>query len=115
MLRAGAALESGQVEAFGRLMNESHVSMRDDYEISCRELDTLVEIAWGIEGVLGSRMTGGGFGGCSVSMVRAESVERFGASLAAGYTAATGIAPEILVCSPGEGVSMVSDWGAASP
>jgi galactokinase len=111
VLRAGAALESGRVEEFGSLMNESHASMRDDYEISCRELDTLVEIARGIEGVLGSRMTGGGFGGCTVSMVRAGSVERFGASLAAGYAAATGITPQILICSPGDGVGMVSNGG----
>ncbi len=94
----------GEVEEFGRLMNASHVSMRDDYEISCRELDILVELAWRVEGVLGSRMTGGGFGGCTVSMVRADAVERFRASLAAGYAAATGITPDILVCSPGDGV-----------
>ena len=114
VLRAGAALESGQVEEFGRLMNESHASMRDDYEISCWEVDVLVALAWRIEGVLGSRMTGGGFGGCTVSMVRAEAVERFGASLAAGYAAQTGINPPILICSPGEGVGMVSNHGAAS-
>ena len=88
--------------------------MRDDYEISCPELDVLVELAWDIEGVLGSRMTGGGFGGCTVSMVRAEAVERFGASLAAGYAARTGITPPILICSPGEGVGMVSSQEAAS-
>jgi galactokinase len=105
--RAGAALDAGRVEEFGRLMNASHVSMRDDYEISCRELDILVELAWRVEGVLGSRMTGGGFGGCTVSMVRAEAVERFRASLAAGYAAATGITPDILVCSPGDGVVAV--------
>ena len=75
--RAGAALDAGRVEEFGRLMNASHVSMRDDYEISCRELDILVELAWRVEGVLGSRMTGGGFGGCTVSMVRADAVDRF--------------------------------------
>ncbi|MGD1038261.1 MAG: galactokinase [Roseiarcus sp.] len=109
VLRAGAALEAGQVEEFGRLMNESHRSMRDDYEISCRELDILVELAWRIEGVLGSRMTGGGFGGCTVSMVRADAVDRFRASVAAGYAAATGITPQILVCSPGDGVSAVTD------
>ncbi len=108
VLRAGAALDAGEVEEFGRLMNESHVSMRDDYEISCRELDILVELAWRVEGVLGSRMTGGGFGGCTVSMVRAGAVERFRVSLAAGYLAATGIAPEILVCSPGDGVGAVA-------
>jgi galactokinase len=104
--RAGAALDAGRVEEFGRLMNASHVSMRDDYEISCRELDILVELAWRVEGVLGSRMTGGGFGGCTVSMVRVDAVERFRASLAAGYAAATGITPDILICSPGDGVGV---------
>ncbi len=108
VLCAGAALDAGEVEEFGRLMNASHVSMRDDYEISCRELDILVELAWRVEGVLGSRMTGGGFGGCTVSMVRADAVERFRASLAAGYLAATGITCEILVCSPGDGVGAVA-------
>ncbi|MGD0187395.1 MAG: galactokinase [Roseiarcus sp.] len=108
VLCAGAALDAGEVEEFGRLMNASHVSMRDDYEISCRELDILVELAWRVEGVLGSRMTGGGFGGCTVSMVRADAVERFRASLAAGYLAATGIACEVLVCSPGDGVGAVA-------
>jgi galactokinase len=107
--RAGAALEAGRVEDFGRLMNQSHVSMRDDYEISCRELDVLVELAWAVEGVLGSRMTGGGFGGCTVSMVRADAVEPFRDAIATGYAAATGITPEILVCSPGDGVSVVAD------
>lgn len=107
VLRAGAALDAGRVEEFGRLMNESHVSMRDDYEISCREVDILVELAWRVEGALGSRLTGGGFGGCTVSMVRADALERFRASVAAGYAAATGITPEILVCSPGDGVAAV--------
>jgi galactokinase len=117
VLRAGAALDAGEVEEFGRLMNASHVSMRDDYEISCRELDILVELAWGVEGVLGSRMTGGGFGGCTVSMVRADAVEPFAASIAAGYAAATGITPEILVCSPGDGVCADADpaSGETSP
>jgi len=106
--RAGAALDAGRVEEFGRLMNASHVSMRDDYEISCRELDILVELAWRVEGVLGSRMTGGGFGGCTVSMVRADAVDGFRAGLAAGYAAATGITPDIRVCSPGDGVGAVA-------
>jgi len=105
VLRAGAALEAGQVERFGQLMNQSHVSMRDDYEISCRELDILVDIAWGIDGVLGSRMTGGGFGGCTVSLVRADAVEKFTAEIATRYTATTSLDPLIFVCSPGEGVS----------
>ena len=83
--------------------------MRDDYEISCREIDVLVELAWKIDGVLGSRMTGGGFGGCTVSLVRADAVELFCAELAAGYKAATGIAAPMLVCSPGEGAGVVAD------
>ncbi len=114
VLRAGVALEAGEVAEFGQLMNASHRSMRDDYEISCRELDILVDIAWGIEGVLGSRMTGGGFGGCTVSMVRADAVERFTAAIAAAYTAATGITPQIFVCSPGDGVSVVAPEGSAA-
>jgi galactokinase len=105
---AGAALEAGHVAAFGRLMNESHVSMRDDYEISCLEIDILVDLAWAIEGVLGSRMTGGGFGGCTVSLVRADAVQRFGERLAAGYVARTGITPQLFVCSPGDGVAKLS-------
>jgi galactokinase len=109
VLRAGVALEAGQVEEFGRLMNESHRSMRDDYEISCRELDVLAELACRVDGALGSRMTGGGFGGCTVSLVRADAVERFRASLTAGYAATTGITPEIVVCSPGDGVGVVTD------
>jgi len=104
VLRAAAALEAGRVEEFGRLMNESHRSMRDDYEISCPELDVLVELAWREAGVLGSRMTGGGFGGSTVSMVRADAVEPFRASIAAEYRAATGHVPDIFICSPGDGV-----------
>ncbi len=109
VLRAAAALEAGAVAAFGALMNDSHRSMRDDYEISCAELDVLVELAWRTEGVLGARMTGGGFGGCTVSLVRADAVERFRASVGAGYRAATGIAPDIFVAVPGEGVGAVAD------
>ena len=104
VLRAAAALEAGDVAAFGELMNESHRSMRDDYEISCPELDVLVELAWRVDGVLGSRMTGGGFGGSTVSLVRADAVERFRDNVASGYVAATGLTPDIFVCAPGEGV-----------
>jgi len=72
---AAKALQANQFEAFGTLMNESHNSLRDDYEVSCPELDELVEIARSVPGVLGSRMTGGGFGGCTVTLVRADAVE----------------------------------------
>ena len=109
VLRAVAALEAGQVEEFGRLMNESHASLRDDYEVSCRELDVLAETARRLDGVLGARMTGGGFGGCTVNLVRAEAAERFVAGVAEGYAAAVGIIPEVLVCRPGDGVGAVAD------
>ena len=108
VLRAAAALEAGQVAEFGRLMNESHRSMRDDYEITCPEIDSLVEIAWAMDGVLGSRMTGGGFGGCTVSLVRRDAVERVTTGIEADYRAATGKTPEIFVCSPGDGVGVVA-------
>ena len=76
-LKAVKALENGDMETFGQLMNASHVSLRDDYEVSCEEIDVLVEEAWKIPGVLGSRITGGGFGGCTVSIVRMDSIEIF--------------------------------------
>lgn len=76
-IEAVAALKAGDVEHFGKLMNESHVSLRDDYETSCKEADILAEEAWKIPGVLGSRITGGGFGGCTVSIVKDEAVEEF--------------------------------------
>jgi galactokinase len=107
VLHAAACLEAGEVVEFGRLMNQSHRSLRDDYEVSCHELDLLVEIACGLPGVLGSRMTGGGFGGCTVSLVRADAVDGVTLGLRTGYTAATGLVPEIFVCSPGDGVSAV--------
>lgn len=106
-LRSVAALREGDLEAFGRLMNESHTSLRDDYEVSCRELDVLVEAARAVPGVLGSRMTGAGFGGCTVSLVRAEAVERFRRDVAAAYEAAVGRPPEIYVCSVEDGAGMV--------
>ncbi len=76
-IEAVAALKAGEVEHFGELMNASHVSLRDDYETSCPEADILAEEAWKIPGVLGSRITGGGFGGCTVSIVKDEAVDEF--------------------------------------
>ncbi len=108
VVRAADALAAGEVEACGRLMNASHLSMRDDYEISCREIDILVELAGRIDGVLGARMTGGGFGGCTINLVRAEAVERFAAEIAPGYHAATRITAPLLVCRPGAGASVVA-------
>jgi galactokinase len=102
---AAAALEAGNLAECGRLMNESHLSMRDDYEISCRELDLMVELAQGVAGVFGSRMTGGGFGGCTVSLVEAGAAHRFAAIVGKAYRGATGLMPPIFCCSPGLGVS----------
>jgi galactokinase len=107
VVRAADALAAGAVEECGRLMSASHLSMRDDYEISCREIDILVELASRIEGVLGARMTGGGFGGCTINLVRAEAVERFAAEIVPGYRAATGLTAPLLVCRPGAGASIV--------
>ena len=89
----------------GILMAESHNSLRDDFEVSCRELDVMVELAQKTEGTIGARMTGGGFGGCTINLVAREWVEHFRGAVASGYKSATGIAPEILVCSAGEGAA----------
>ncbi|HEY3232307.1 MAG TPA: galactokinase [Roseiflexaceae bacterium] len=102
--RSAAALEAGDVAAFGRLMNESHISLRDDYEVSIPEMDTLVAAAQGVPGCYGSRLTGAGFGGCTVSLVEHSAVERFKADVAAAYLAATGRATTIYVCRASDGV-----------
>ncbi|PYT04320.1 MAG: galactokinase, partial [Acidobacteria bacterium] len=107
VVEAKAALEGGDLYAFGRLMGESHRSLRDDYEVSCAELDLMVKLACDAEGVYGERMTGGGFGGCTVNLVRAGAVDSFRQNVARGYEQATGRAPEIYVCSPAQGVSRV--------
>jgi galactokinase len=104
---AVAALEAGDVASFGELMVASHQSLRDDYEVSCRELDVMVEAALGMEGVYGSRMTGGGFGGCTVSLVVQEALEGFGQGVRAAYEAQTGLKPQIYVCQPSQGVGEV--------
>lgn len=109
VLDAAEALEKGDLGAFGALMDASHVSMRDDYEITCAEIDTLVEISRKQPGVFGSRMTGGGFGGCTVSLVAAEATEDFIAAVRAEYETATGLKAEIFACSPQPGVGPLSD------
>jgi galactokinase len=107
VIAAMHALERGELCAFGRLMRESHRSLRDDYEVSCRELDIMVELAGGLEGVYGARMTGAGFGGCTVNLVRAADVASFTRKMSAGYEEATGLMPGIYVCSPAHGVKQV--------
>jgi galactokinase len=101
---AAAALEGGDLEKFGRLMGESHLSLRDDYEVSCSELDLMVELSKKAEGVYGSRLTGGGFGGCTINLVRSENVDEFKREVAGAYERATGCAPEIYICATADGV-----------
>jgi len=97
------ALKAGNIEKFGKLMNASHVSLRDDYEVTGLQLDTMAEQAWKVEGVLGSRMTGGGFGGCTVSLVRDEAIERFKKQVGENYERITGIKPDFYVAEISDG------------
>jgi galactokinase len=107
-LQAADALRRGRLEEVGRLMRRSHESLRDDYEVSCAELDFLAETAWGLAGVVGSRMTGGGFGGSTVSLVRRESVEEFTRAITAEYERRFHIAPTVYVSEAAEGASEVT-------
>ncbi|MDE6924739.1 MAG: galactokinase [Acetatifactor sp.] len=102
-IRAVEALKADDVEQFGRLMNDSHVSLRDDYEVTGVELDTLVEEAWKIEGVIGSRMTGAGFGGCTVSIVKDEAIDTFIETVGRAYKAKIGYAADFYVVEIGDG------------
>lgn len=101
------ALKAGEIEEFGKMMNASHVSLRDDYEVTGLELDTMAEEAWKIPGVIGSRMTGGGFGGCTVSLVKEEAIDTFIEQVGAAYKAKTGIAPDFYVAEIGDGASKI--------
>jgi|HubBroStandDraft_1064217.scaffolds.fasta_scaffold02051_4 galactokinase len=107
VLAAREALERSDPESFGRLMCESHRSLKEDYEVSGTELDLLVEIAGGIVGVYGSRMTGGGFGGCTISLVCSGAVEEFQRAIARGYQRATGRKPDIYMVRASDGVREV--------
>lgn len=100
---AVALLKSGNIEAFGKLMNESHASLRDDYEVTGPELDAMVDAAQQTEGVLGSRMTGGGFGGCTVSLVKDWAVNNFTGRVGADYKAKTGLIPEFYIAETSDG------------
>ncbi len=109
-MNAAEALKAGDWPAVGKHMAASHASLRDDYEVSCRELDLLVELANGIGragGVYGSRMTGGGFGGCTVSLVETARVDEIGKNIAAAYERETGIEPSVLTSRPSRGAHVV--------
>lgn len=102
-LQAVAALQANDIEKFGQLMNASHVSLRDDYEVTGIELDTLAEEAWKIDGVIGSRMTGAGFGGCSVSIVKEEAIDSFIEKVGSAYQKKIGYATDFYVVEVGGG------------
>lgn len=102
-IKAVAALRENDIETFGKLINASHVSLRDDYETSCPETDLLAELAWSVPGVLGSRITGGGFGGCTVSIVKNDSVDLFIRTIEPVYKEKTGYQAEFYVVDIGDG------------
>lgn len=102
-IKAVSALQANDIEEFGRLMNASHVSLRDDYEVTGIELDTLVEEAWKVPGVIGSRMTGAGFGGCTVSLVKEEDIDLFTRQVGDAYLKKIGYAADFYVVEIGDG------------
>ncbi|SDN12413.1 galactokinase [Fictibacillus solisalsi] len=102
--KAVAALENRDITAFGLYMNESHLSLRDDYEVTGTELDTLFDLQKEQPGCIGTRMTGAGFGGCTISIVKEEQVEDFKENVAGRYTEKTGLVPDFYVCEIGDGV-----------
>ncbi len=106
-LKAVEALKANDIATFGKLMNDSHVSLRDDYETSCEECDILAEEAWKIDGVIGSRITGGGFGGCTVSIVKNEAVDTFTETLGRLSQEKTGIEAEFYVVDIGDGAHRI--------
>lgn len=102
-INAVKALKEGNITLLGELMNQSHISLRDDYEVSCEEIDILVDLAWAVPGVIGSRITGGGFGGCTVSIVKNDAVDTFISTVGAGYKEKTGSEAEFYTVDIGEG------------
>jgi galactokinase len=107
VLEAEHALGSGDFLACGRAMNASHISMRDDFEITCPEVDMLAGLAQSVKGVYGSRMTGGGFGGCTVSLVEASAVDKASQLLTDGYRIGMGRDVDIYVCAPSDGAQLI--------
>jgi len=108
VLKSMDALKQNDLEQFGQLMNGSHDSLRDLYEVTGAELDAMVDAARKVNGVLGARMTGAGFGGCTVSLVHEDSIEQFKEQVGKEYTEKTGLVAEFYVCSIGNGVEQLS-------
>jgi len=101
-------LQRGDAEAFGKLMLECHASLRDDYEVSCKELNVLVELAYGLPGCYGARLTGAGFGGCTVNLVRADQAEIFIKRLKEGYRMATNRQADVYLCHASQGAAVTN-------
>jgi len=108
VLGATEALRAEDLERFGKRMAESHSSLRDLYEVSCAELDLMVDQANRQEGVYGARMTGGGFGGSTINLVKTRFADAFAENMARGYEKETGIVPQIYICAPAEGAGVVA-------
>jgi galactokinase len=106
VVAAAQALELGDADRFGHLMYRSHASLRDDYGVSCKELDLLVDLAAASPGVYGARMTGGGFGGCTVSLTRADTSVQFKSRIERAYHDATGITPDVYICESADGAGV---------
>jgi galactokinase len=109
VLKAAESLKDSNLDRFGALMGESHLSLRDDYQVSCKELDLMVDLANQCRGVYGARMTGGGFGGCTVNIVEADAVDEFTVAVASEYENLTGLQPEIYVCTAADGAGEVTN------
>ena len=107
VLKAADALRDRDLKTFGKLMYESHHSLRDDYEVSCQELDVMVDLAKPIKGVFGARMTGGGFGGCTINLVAVEAVGEFTQTIRNSYVQATGKTSGVYICSAADGAERV--------
>jgi galactokinase len=105
--QAEALLAAGNIQSFGALMNECHASLRDLYEVSCPELNVMVNIAQTLEGCYGARLTGAGFGGCTVNLVANDRVESFAKSLASGYESETRLRPEIYISRASNGAELL--------
>jgi galactokinase len=105
VLDGARCLAAGDLSGFGKLMRESHNSLRDLYEVSCRELDVMVKLAEGLPGYWGGRMTGGGFGGCTVNLVNAADAPAFAREIAARYHKAQAITPDVYICSAADGAT----------
>ncbi len=107
VLQSVTALHKGDLETFGRLMLESHASLRDLYEVSCPELDAMVNIARSVAGCFGARLTGAGFGGCAVAIARDQAVPELVAAIERDYPLRTGKTPQVYVCRATDGAGIV--------